>query len=96
VGSGKTFAYSSDTEPCPEVARLARGVDVLVHEATGEARGHSSASQAGEIARQAKAKSLYLVHYPTGVFSDASLAAGAEQSFGAPVKLANDFLELDL
>jgi ribonuclease Z len=95
IKSGKTFAYSCDTEPCREVVRLAQGVDVLVHEATGESHGYSSAEQAGEIAREAGAKSLYLAHYPTGEFVDSTLAARAAESFGAPVYLATDFLELE-
>lgn len=92
--SGKTFAYSSDTEPCPAVVRLAREVDVLAHEATGAGHGHSSAAQAGEIARQAAAKSLYLVHYPTGKFNDSTLADQARAAFRGPVALARDFLVL--
>ncbi len=32
--SGKSVAYSSDTEPSPALVRLASGVDVLIHEAT--------------------------------------------------------------
>ena len=62
--SQNSLAFSSDTRPCPEMIRLAQDVDLLIHEATGEHFGHSSAAQAGEIARQAKAKSLYLIHYP--------------------------------
>ena len=48
------MAYSCDTEPCDEVIRLSEGVDVLIHEATGESLGHSSARQAGEIAKKLK------------------------------------------
>ncbi|MGW8249133.1 MAG: MBL fold metallo-hydrolase, partial [Anaerolineales bacterium] len=61
--SGRVLAYSADTEPCPEVIRLAEGSHVLIHEATGETYGHSSARQAGEVARQAGAGRLMLIHY---------------------------------
>lgn len=48
----KSIAYSCDTDPCPEVERLAQGVDLLLHEATAEVPGHSSAFQAGEVAQR--------------------------------------------
>lgn len=95
VQSGKTLIYSSDTEPCPQVVRLARDADVLIHEATGSAQGHSSASQAGEIASQARAKRLYLIHYPTGEFMNENLITEAQRAFGGPVSLAEDFLVLE-
>jgi ribonuclease Z len=48
--SSKVLAYSGDTEPCREVQNLAAGADVLIHEAAGEGRGHSSAAQAAQVA----------------------------------------------
>ena len=58
LNSHKTVAYSCDTEPCQQVIRLAAGADILIHEATGASPGHSSASQAGGIARQAEVGAL--------------------------------------
>jgi len=52
--SGRSMAYSCDTEPCNEVVHLSEGANVLIHEATGESFGHSSARQAGEIAAKAR------------------------------------------
>lgn len=92
--SGKTLAYSCDTEPCAEVMRLARGVDVLVHEAAGQALGHTSAAQAGDIAHHAGAKALYLIHYETRGRDLSALLAQARQSFSGPVALAEDFMKL--
>jgi ribonuclease Z len=91
VQSGKSLAYSSDTEPCPQLVRLAQDVDVLIHEATGEAQGHSSAAQAGAIASQARAKHLYLIHYPTGELSENNLISEAKRFYAGPVFLAEDF-----
>lgn len=79
--SGAIVAYSCDTEPTPSVARLARGADVLVHEATGDWAGHSTAAQAAGIARDAEAKRLVLVHLPPGPH-DADLAK-ARATFAA-------------
>jgi ribonuclease Z len=92
--SNKSFAYSCDTEPCPQVTRLAENVDVLIHESSGNpSPGHSSASQAGEIARQAHAKALYLIHYPTKLAG--SLPNQAKEAFNGPVALAYDLMEIN-
>ncbi len=92
---GRVMAYSCDTEPCAQVVRLANGADVLIHEAAGEARGHSSASQAGEIASRAEANALYLIHYPTGQFGADDLVAEAGKKYGGTIRLAVDFMTLD-
>lgn len=91
--SNKALAYSCDTEPCAQVSRLAEGVDILIHESSGNpSTGHTSASQAGEIAQNANAKSLYLIHYPTK--NADSLPAQAAKTFGGPVALAQDLMEV--
>lgn len=94
--SGHSLAYSCDTEPCEEVVRLAEGADVLIHEATGEQTGHSSAAQAGEIASLAGAESLCLIHYPTGRFANGDPVEEARERFGGRILLAHDFMELEL
>jgi ribonuclease Z len=92
---GRVMAYSCDTEPCPQVVRLAQGADVLIHESAGAARGHSSAEQAGEIAARAEVGALYLIHYPTGKYASGDLAAQASQHYQGPVTLAEDFMVLN-
>jgi ribonuclease Z len=92
--SGRVAAYSCDTEPCPEVIDLARDAEFLIHEAHGEAIGHSSAAQAGGIARQAGAKELYLIHYPTWDTDPVPLVQEAAQAFAGPVSLARDLEEI--
>jgi len=91
----KALAYSCDTEPCVEVKRLAAGVNVLIHEASGATLGHSSAGQAGQIAAQAEVEKLLLIHYPTGEYSNGNLIAEARQHFQGEVALATDFMTLD-
>lgn len=92
--SGKSLAYSCDTGPAPEVVRLAGGVDVLVHEATGETPGHSTAAQAGGVAREAEAGALYLIHYRTGDYDRQALVDQAAAVYPGPVRLAKDFMEI--
>ena len=89
--SGSSVVYSSDTRPCESLVRLARGADVLIHEATGELRGHSSASQAGQAARLSGVGKLYLIHYQALTTDLNALLADARQEFSGPVELARDF-----
>jgi ribonuclease Z len=66
--SSVCIVYTSDTEPCEEVVERAKGVDLLVHEATcaeivtGKKEGHSCVEDAARIAKQAGVKNLCLVH----------------------------------
>lgn len=93
--TGRILAYSCDTEPCEQTVELAAGADILIHEATGAAYGHSSAEQAGEIAAKAGVKKLYLIHYPTGRFAQGDLISRARQAFDGEIELAIDFLTID-
>lgn len=66
--SNVSIVYTSDTEPCEEVVRQARNVDVLIHEATcsetitGKKEGHTCVEDAARVAKEAGAKTLCLVH----------------------------------
>ena len=93
--SQQILTYSCDTEPCDEVVRLSEGADVLIHEAAGESMGHSSARQAGEIARKAEVGKLYLIHYATGRYEQGDLVSDARYAFPGDVALAKDFMTLD-
>jgi ribonuclease Z len=89
--TGQAVVYSSDTGPCESVVRLARGVDVLIHEASGEFVGHSSPAQAGQVAQRAGVGELYLIHYPALNTDLNALLDAARQEFDGPVELARDF-----
>ena len=89
--TGGVVTYSSDTEPCEAVMRLAREADLLIHESTGVYAGHSSSSAAGAVARFAGAKKLVLVHYPAQGIDVDQLWGEAEIEFGGLVELACDF-----
>jgi ribonuclease Z len=93
--NGKVFAYSSDTEPCEQVIRLASNANTLVHEASGAGVGHSSAEQAGQIAMKAGVSHLYLIHYPTGSNQVPNLVKNALAHFNGKVDLAEDFTTLE-
>jgi len=95
AGSGKVAAYSCDTEPCQEVLELAAGTDLLIHEAAGSGKGHSSPAQAGEIARKAEVGRLVLIHYGLQEKPEA-LAAQASAAFPGPVEAARDWMVIPL
>lgn len=65
--TGFSIGYSCDTEPCASILDLVQDVDLLIHEATGDVRNHSSAQQAIEVARSAGCQQLVLVHLPVGL-----------------------------
>ncbi|HEX7041519.1 MAG TPA: MBL fold metallo-hydrolase [Trueperaceae bacterium] len=62
--TGRSVAYSCDTEYSPSIVRLAEGADLLLHEATGEGPGHSTSASAGRVAKEAGVGRLVLVHLP--------------------------------
>lgn len=90
-----TIAYSTDTAPCDAVVRLAAQADILIHEASGAANGHSSAAQAGEVATRAGARKLVLTHYPPEE-DPVDLLAQAQSSFSGEVVIATDMMTLKI
>jgi ribonuclease Z len=97
--NGSTLVFSGDTRPCQTVVEHSRGANLLIHEAYGtkdesewaHAVGHSSASDAGEVARAAGVDRLVLTHIRENKFADpGELAAEAASAFGAPVRTASD------
>lgn len=67
----KSFSYITDTRYCSRSVTLAKGSDLLMHEATylhelkakADETGHSTAFEAGTIAKEAGVKKLVLFHY---------------------------------
>jgi ribonuclease Z len=84
---GRAMAYSGDTAPSEAVQRLAEGVDLLVHEATGSFGRHSSAAGAARIARDSRAGRLVLVHLPPGLRDEDLIEA---RSFFPRVELGEE------
>jgi ribonuclease Z len=95
LAAGGSVVFSSDTEPSDLLVRLAKAADVLLHEASGEGVGHSSAAQAGEVARRAEAKRLILVHYDPSRDPNEFLRE-AKSVFPGRVDIAFDRMEIPL
>jgi ribonuclease Z len=94
--------YSCDTSPCPSLVALARGADVLIHEATflhGDAArawsvGHTTGYQAGQVAAQAGARRLVLCHFAAPLHERVEELRGeAQQTYSGPVEIPEEFKE---
>lgn len=100
---GKSLAYCLDTRPCSSSIELARGVDLLIHEATyteefvAEAReyGHSTAAQAARTARDAGARRLLITHFSTR-FPDATPLLEEACAIFPNTVLAEDLAEIEV
>ena len=77
----RSYAYCSDTLPCPENTEYIKDCDILYHEATfatkekerAKATFHTTAAQAAEIALQANAKKLIIGHFSSRYDNDNEL-----------------------
>ncbi|WP_225446601.1 ribonuclease Z [Paenibacillus rhizovicinus] len=88
---GRVVTILGDTRPCENAVRLACNADLLVHEATfaggleekAAAYGHSTFTQAAEIARDAGAKRLVVTHFSSRYDDEevAELANGVKGIF---------------
>ncbi len=102
---GKLLVYSSDTRPCRSLIEEGREADLLIHEATyaddlkerAEQAGHSTISEAIEVARACKAKALVLTHFSARYKEEdlARLEAEAKRMFN-PLVFAKDLMIYEL
>ncbi len=97
---GPCIAYCTDTRPCAASRSLAEGADVLLHDSTflhelqplAQETGHSTASEAAEVARLAGAKRLFLWHLSSRHDEDDAEAMLAQ----ARAHFPNSFIPEDL
>jgi ribonuclease Z len=102
---GRRIAVTGDTRPCAATVEAARGADLLVHECTfgdGEAQRavettHSTAREAGRVAREAGVTRLVLTHLSTRYDTDPTpLLAQATEEFPGALDVARDGLVVEL
>ena len=95
----RAVVYSSDTEPCDAVVRLATGADTLIHDATYLDRSaprhgaHSTAAEAGDIAARAGVRRLILAHIDHAHHEETdTLLAAARARFGGVIEVAEELV----
>ena len=100
---GRAVVYSSDTEPCDAVVRLATGADTLIHDATyldrsGPGHGsHATAGEAAAIAARAGVRRLILTHIDhTHHDETAKLLAEAAKHFTGAIEIAEELVPYPL
>lgn len=85
----RSYAYCSDTLPCPANNEYIKEVDLLYHEATfaesekerAKLTFHSTARQAADIAKEAYAKRLVIGHYSSRYEDEELLLQEAKEVF---------------
>jgi ribonuclease Z len=105
---GRSIVYCTDTTYCRSSVELARGADLLIHEATfaeaDEALAvratHSTAAMAARVAREAGVRRLLLTHFspryfPGNEIGPEDLLREARAVFPS-TELAHDFLSVDV
>ncbi len=101
---GRKVVYTGDTRPCKATIEAAIGADVLVHEATfsmeeadrAKETDHSTAHEAAEVARMARARRLVLTHVSARYSRDAGPLLEEAQSIFPETVVARDGMEIDV
>ncbi len=99
----RSYAYCSDTAYDPAVAEAVRGVDLLYHEATycddmsakAAMSGHSTASQAAQIAAEAGVGQLLLGHFSKSYENEERHLAEARAIFPNTI-IAREGMKIEL
>ncbi|WP_338871279.1 ribonuclease Z [Myxococcus stipitatus] len=103
--SGRKVVISGDTRPCAAMVRAAKDADLLIHESTfsddEQARAlethHSTAREAGRVAREAGVRRLVLTHLSSRHDTDpGKLLTQAREEYKGPLEVAYDGLTLEL
>lgn len=105
---GRSVVYCTDTIYCENSVKLARGADLLVHEATfaeddadlARYSLHSTAAMAARVAREAEVKQLAITHFSSryavgNAIEPDALLEEARAIFPQTV-MAQDFMVLDI
>lgn len=100
---GRKIVFSGDTRPIDNMIKFAKDADVLIHEATFDSSlqdipleyGHTTALQAGEIAKKANVEKLFLTHISPRYLNDKEIENDARKAFKNAF-VAKDFEEFEI
>lgn len=90
-----SICYSGDTAPCGAVVDLARDCSILIHEASGDHEGHSTAAEAAKIAQAAAVQHLFLIHYPVDS-NHQFMIDEAKAHFSGDIFVAEDLMAINI
>jgi ribonuclease Z len=100
---GRKIVISGDTTPCEHMIAFAKDADILIHDATFDSEleevaneyGHTTASQAAEIAKKAQVERLFLTHISPRYLDHRILENEARKIFKRSF-VPKDFQEVDV
>lgn len=100
---GRKIVYTGDTGPSQEIIEFAEHADLLIHDATlddellerAREDGHSTPSQAAEVAKKARVKRLILTHI-SARYKDISLLLEQASKIFSHVDVAEDFMKVEI
>jgi len=106
VGSprpGAKLVYAVDTRPCSAVRRLAANADLLIHDGSfddsmrdkAKEYGHSTASEAANLARQAQVKQLALMHI-SAMYNNPSVLLRQARKIHRKTVIASDLMVIEV
>jgi ribonuclease BN (tRNA processing enzyme) len=97
---GKSVVFSGDCDYDEEIIALAQGCDLFICDcstlAAGKIKGHLSALEVGEVAKQAQVKQLIPTHFYPIPGPDSLRVDECAKHYTGPITLARDFLSFTL
>ena len=95
----KVVVYSGDTEPCPRVAALAHGADLLIHECSFpepfDVTNHTTPKKLGSMIKNQGVKRIVLTHlYPQAQGCEDEMAEQVIELSGAPTIVGWDMMSV--
>ena len=101
---GRKVVYTGDTRPCKSTLDIARDADLLIHDATfgddeqerAQETGHSTAREAADVAKKARALRLALTHLSSRYAEDPRGLEREAKSVFRDAFVAHDGMVLDV
>jgi len=97
----KVIVYSGDTQPCPRVAALAKGADLLIHECSFpepfDVTNHTTPLKLGNMLSNHELKRVVLTHlYPQAEGHEDEMAQQVIELSGAPTIVGWDMMIMEI